>query len=59
MEVGKGGLVLRNLNKYCLLVGLEVKNEEIRERRGEGRIVDTQEIVVLGMSKSLVGVGDP
>jgi hypothetical protein len=32
---------------------------KIRERRRDGRILCKQENVVLGMSRNLVGVGDP
>jgi len=36
-----------------------VEGEKIKERRKESRVVYKQENVVLGMNRSLVGVGDP
>jgi hypothetical protein len=35
-----------------------MEDEKIRERRREGKVVCKQENVILGMNKSLVGVGD-
>ncbi len=36
-----------------------MENEEIWERKGEGKVVYKHENVALSMSKNLVGVGDP
>jgi len=57
-EVGRGGLVTRSLNMYCLLVRLGMQSEKFKERSKEGRGAYRYENVVSGMNKSLVGVGN-
>jgi hypothetical protein len=58
-EIRRGGLVTRSLSRYCLLVRLGMESEKFKERRKEDRAAYRYESVVLGMSKSLVGVGNP
>ncbi len=58
-ESRKTRIGLKELEQVMFVNKAMGGSEKIREKRKESRVVYKQESVVLGMNRSLVGVGDP